>query len=142
MGKIQPKTLRREEGSALIESVLTLPLMLLLLAGIIQFGFLFNAKVAVNSASFEAARQATTSLSPAATAVTVAENYAGGSLPGWKIGERLEVAVSTAGGVGDSVTVRVSYQVPLFFEHLLPITTTGGVMKVSGWSTMYIEERP
>lgn len=138
----EAKTITTERGSALIESVLTLPLILLLLAGIIQFGFLFNAKVAVNSASFEAARQATASLSPAVTAVRVAENYAGGSLPGWKIGERLEVVVSTAGGVGDSVTVRVSYQVPLFFEHLLPLTTTGGVLKVSGWSTMYIEERP
>ena len=47
-----------EYGNVMLELALIMPLFLLLLSGIVQFGFILNAKVAVNSASYEASRAA------------------------------------------------------------------------------------
>ena len=43
-----------EKGNVFIELALVMPILILLIAGIVQFGFLLNAKIAVNSASYEA----------------------------------------------------------------------------------------
>ena len=57
---IRPKVKNQsgQYGSVMLELALIMPLFLLLLSGIVQFGFILNAKVAVNSASYEASRAA------------------------------------------------------------------------------------
>jgi Flp pilus assembly protein TadG len=47
---------RGEEGQSLVEFALVLPLLLLLLLGIIQFGAVFNALITINAAAREGAR--------------------------------------------------------------------------------------
>src|SRR5665647_3856397 len=56
--------LKKDCGSALLEFALIAPILFLLFAGIVQFGFIINAKVVVNSASYEGARAATMSDDP------------------------------------------------------------------------------
>ncbi|MEK6720548.1 MAG: TadE/TadG family type IV pilus assembly protein [Chloroflexota bacterium] len=48
---------RRERGQGLVEFALVLTPMMLILLGIIQFGFIFNAYVTLTNASREAARE-------------------------------------------------------------------------------------
>ena len=111
-----------EKGSALIEFALIMPILLLILAGIIQFGFLLNAKIAVNSASYEAARSATLSDNPEADATRAAESYASASLPGWSFGDRLKIEFISSGYLpGDRIQINLFYEVPLFFSELLSI---------------------
>ena len=47
-----------EKGQSLVEFALLLPILLLLLLGIIQFGIIFNGQITVTSAAREGARLA------------------------------------------------------------------------------------
>lgn len=49
---------KNEKGQALVEMALVLPLLIILILGIIQFGIIFNNQVAVASAAREGARAA------------------------------------------------------------------------------------
>jgi len=135
--------IQSENGSVLVEFALIMPVLILILAGIIQFGFLLNAKIAVNSASYEAARAATLSDNPEADAINAVSAYAAASLPGWDLQEQLSIEINTTGNSpGDSVQINVFYDVPLFFSKILPISESGSSsFKVSGSSVMQIEEK-
>lgn len=138
------KRLGEQRGSMLLEAALVTPLMIMILAGIIQFGFILNAKVAVNAASYEAARAATLSRDPRKKAYEAAADYASSTLPGWSFDERLLVDVDLSGNDPyDLVGVSVSYYVPLFFGKVLPISsgTPSGSFRVTGTSVMRIEEK-
>lgn len=50
--------IKDQRGQALVEMALVLPLLLLLVLGIIQFGFIFMSQLAVNNATREGARYA------------------------------------------------------------------------------------
>ncbi|MCL6087114.1 MAG: pilus assembly protein, partial [Actinobacteria bacterium] len=113
--------LRGNKGSALLEFALIAPILFLLFAGIIQFGFIMNAKIVVNSASYEGARAATLSDEPEESAATAVLNYASSAMPGWDFSERLKIETSTTGNnPGDNVIVKVTYYVPNFFNKLIP----------------------
>ncbi len=47
---------RKEDGQGLVEFALVLPILMIILLGIIEFGFMFNAKITLNSAAREGAR--------------------------------------------------------------------------------------
>ena len=134
---------KSENGNVLVEFALIMPVLLLIIAGIIQFGFILNAKVAVNSASYEAARTATLSGDPEVDAINAVVNYAASSLSGWDINERLGVEVDLSGNdPGDIVRVNVSYNVPVFFSSIISSSgIEGEFFKVVGTSTMQIEEK-
>ena len=128
-------------GSALLEFALIAPVLLMLLAGIIQFGFILNAKVVVNSASYEGARAATMSNEPESSAAEAVLNYATSSMPGWNYKDRLNIETNTSGhNPGDEVTVKVIYQVPNFFNKIIPFFNSDKI-NVIGESTMQIEEK-
>lgn len=50
------KLFKNEEGQSLVEFALVLPILMLILLGIIEFGWLFNAKITMTSAAREGAR--------------------------------------------------------------------------------------
>jgi len=85
---------RHTQGQALVEFALVLPIALLILLGIIQFGFLFSSQIGVINAVRETARFGSTSpLSDVATAstnganvCTYLENTAMTRVPGYSIG--------------------------------------------------------
>jgi len=133
--------LRNNGGSALLEFALIAPLLFLLFAGIIQFGFIMNAKVVVNSASYEGVRAATLSDEPEESARAAVLNYASSSMPGWDFNNRLEIETNAEGNnPGDDVVVKVTYYVPNFFNKLIPITGDERV-SVTSESVMQIEEK-
>jgi Flp pilus assembly pilin Flp len=53
-----PMPQRREDGAAAVEFALLLPLLVLLLFGIIEFGFAFSTRIQATNAAREAARLA------------------------------------------------------------------------------------
>jgi Flp pilus assembly protein TadG len=59
MNHSYPRT-RRERGAALVEFALTLPLLLVVIAGIVDFAFLFQRYEVVTNAAREGARLAST----------------------------------------------------------------------------------
>lgn len=50
------KSLKKEEGQALVEFALILPILLLLIIAVIDFGWLFMARIRVTNAAREAVR--------------------------------------------------------------------------------------
>jgi len=133
----------QEKGSVFIELAIVLPILILIIAGIIQFGFLLNAKIAVNSASYEAARIATLSDNPEKHAVNVLLAYASSTMPGWNFDERLSLKLDISGTKpGDIVNVEITYLIPVFFSKIAPFSTfEDGYAKVVGSSVMRIEEK-
>ncbi len=136
---------KNEKGSATVENIIWLPLMMLVFASIIQFGLIFNAKSAVEGASFEAARQATLSSQPNTTAEEVVYSFASGVLPGWEQGGRVNLSIETLEGVdpGSPVKVDVFYKVPVFFSGILrELEGSPGIYTVKGSAEMRMEEKP
>jgi hypothetical protein len=53
---ISIKSLRNEKGQSLVEFAILLPILLLLLMGILEFGIILNSYLTINNASREGAR--------------------------------------------------------------------------------------
>ena len=135
------KKIKLKKGSSLIEFAVIAPILLMLIAGIIQFGFIINAKIAVNAACFEGARAAILSENPEEDAKKAIYYYANSSLPGWSFNERLKVNIDIDGyNPGDNILVKVNYEVPVFFQNLLPIGDNN-FFAVESESYMRIEEK-
>jgi hypothetical protein len=112
-------TLAREEsGAALIETIIVLPVMIVFLVGILEFGMLLFAKLQVETGLRDAARylarcqpgfgcsQAT------ARNIAVFGNIAGtgtARVEGWGIGD---VTISAAAGLGLPVRVSTDFDYP------------------------------
>ena len=116
----------RERGAAAVEFALVLPVLLLLLVGIIEFGRLYNAQIVITNAAREAARTMAIT-EDAAAATAAAEAVAGGYT--------VNVAPGTC--VSDAqVTSTVTSQVGLLTGTWLgfgPVDLTGiGAMRCGG----------
>lgn len=117
-----------ERGAAAVEFALILPVLVLLLFGIIEFGRGYNAKVEITGAAREGARVlALDSGDPAATVAAAAPNLDAGSLQ-----------VTTSGSpcvTGTQASVTVSYpfeyNIPLFGSNTVTLSSTG-VMRCDG----------
>ncbi|MDW7673926.1 MAG: TadE/TadG family type IV pilus assembly protein [Bacillota bacterium] len=102
---------KKEGGQALAELALILPILLMILFGIIEFGRVFNAYLAVNHASREGARLGIVG----ATDIEITENVknAAGTLNQ----DYLTVTISpstTYRERGASIVVTVDYDIPLY----------------------------
>lgn len=56
MNKLPRKKHKRENGQSLVETALTLPIFILVLCGILDFGWLYTNQLMLNNCSREAAR--------------------------------------------------------------------------------------
>lgn len=94
-------------GQALVEFALVLPLALLILMGIIQFGFLFSSQIGVINAVREAARYGSTSPVNDASGAT----SAGGNVCSYLLGPTSPNAMSRvpAYSIGNVVTGGATY---------------------------------
>lgn len=71
---VKKRFMKKEEGQSLVEFALILPIMLLLIVAVIDFGWYFYAKINFNNASRESARML--AVNPdTSVAITAAENY-------------------------------------------------------------------
>lgn len=136
------KKLKDEKGQAVVELAVTLPLLLLILCGIIDFGWLFYNKLAIGNYTREAARYAITAGS-GETASTLTAKI------------RTKVKKMATLYPSDSISVEVQFSAPSNIEEgdvtvevtglvssLTPITrtiATDGKVKVSSAVTMRME---
>lgn len=131
-----------DKGTALIEFALVVPLLLMLLFGIIEFGMMVYNQQVITNASREAARAGIVSASPRKTPseiTSIADNYCNGRLvtfgeantPGCDIhpiremedGTEVEITTGDA-EFGDKLKITVSYNysfllMPSFMSDLI-----------------------
>jgi Flp pilus assembly pilin Flp len=103
---------RDQDGAAAVEFALLLPLLVLLLFGLIQFGLAFNTKIQATNAAREGARMAVVGI----------DNWAdvGGGLPFWQavqqnagVGDIDNCVLNTTNVVGGTLTVTFDYPLDL-----------------------------
>lgn len=115
---------RREEGQAAFEFILILPLFILFLLLLIDFGILMYEYVSVSNAAREGARYGSVNCGADCT-VTLIQNRTAERSSG-VIGDPLEVTVTWPLGVsrGDPVAVRVDHTYSfLFFPASVPVVS-------------------
>lgn len=120
---------KREHGQGMVEAALTIPLFLVILCGIIDFGWIFSNQLMLSNSSREAARYAVVN-SGAADFTAVVTQKAKDAVV---IGDPLEVTVTVTVS-GSDVTVLVEKTVPVF----TPIVSifTGHQVALKSSSTM------
>lgn len=104
MGSKYRTLIEREPGQALVEMALILPVLLILLMGIVQFGIIFSGQIAVASAAREGARIAAVGADDGKIAMVVQD-----ALEGSVFLENINTEVLPAGVrvFGQRVTVQV-----------------------------------
>jgi Flp pilus assembly protein TadG len=105
-----------DQGSAAVEFALVLPVLLLILFGIIDFGRMLNARIVLTQAAHEGARTAAVTGDPDAAAATIAKVM--GSMAS---GMGTPTIVGCDDPLGDA-TVTVTYQ----FDFATPLSLVGG----------------
>ncbi|SDC72171.1 MULTISPECIES: TadE/TadG family type IV pilus assembly protein [unclassified Candidatus Frackibacter] len=104
--------LRQKRGQALVELALVLPVILLILFGIVEFGRVFHAYLVITNAAREGAREGAISNSDSQIQSTV-ETAVDPSLDLNNL--NIKISPSQANrSRGDSVKVEVKYNVDLF----------------------------
>lgn len=125
LGKI-----RNQKGQALVEMALVLPILLMLVFGIIEFGRIFNAYIIVSNASREGARYAAV----------------GRSLT--DIETDIDNLTSTLGTVtidvtptddGESVKVTVTHPLPLITPIIGPMVSGSNHLDIESSTVMRVE---
>lgn len=136
---------RDEQGQALVEFALVLPVILLLLFGLIEVGRAYNYWVDQTHLANEAARFASVDHRPD-SAQTITQYVRGqGTTPELRDGtnhvtSRLRVCINTSGVVGDPLTVRATstfHWIPLLND-VTDIVSTN----IVGTATMRVEKAP
>jgi Flp pilus assembly protein TadG len=134
------KSFREEHGAVAVEFALILPVLLLLLLGIAEFGRAYNAQISLTHAARESVR-ALAITNDASAAVTRARDAAPSLLPALSAGN---VAVSFADsaaphasrsscGAGRDAIITISYPLQSLTGIAGPFNLTGrGVMRCAG----------
>ena len=133
-----------EKGQAMVEFALILPLLILLLCGIIDFGWIFGNQLVLNNAGRDTARYMAINYDTGAndatndaTAVTIFKNRLGAS----SLLNNASLAVnSTLVGSGNTanVTVTATYPLPLLTPLLSTILNTTTI-EIDTTTTMRLE---
>lgn len=122
-------------GQALVELAVVMPVVLLVLLAILEFGLMFYAYLTVAHAAREGAR---TGIVPGATDADIRQRVyeAASELPQ----ERVSVSISPPQGAryaGDPLTVQVSYRYPVLIPLLAAVL--GSEVDLTGVYSMRIE---
>jgi Flp pilus assembly pilin Flp len=128
--------LKREEGAAAVEFALLLPLLLILLFGIIEFGLILYFQGVVASASREGARHGIVVSRPTDVKGWT-EGYCLGFLPSPGCTATADYG---SGSPGTPLTVTVEYDYSyIVLANLIPGLTDNGKIHLTGATTMYYE---
>jgi Flp pilus assembly protein TadG len=122
-----------ESGQALVEFAIVLPLLLLILFGIFDFGRIILDSFIINEAARDAARYASAGASDSAVVQVVNQDCA--LLDTSKLGVTI-VPAAAARVSGGTVTVTVTY--PVSFDPFLSFLTSGP-FNLTGQTTMRVE---
>lgn len=117
----------RDRGAAAVEFALMLPLLLLIVFGLIDFGRALNAQITITQAAREGARLDALGQSNSAVVSRTQTAATGLSLPASDVTESL-VCVQDAGATADAKVV-VTYQ----FSFVTPVGAIAGLFGGSGF---------
>jgi Flp pilus assembly protein TadG len=120
-----PASALSERGAELVEFAIVLPLMLLIVMGIVDFGFMFQRYVVLTNAAMEGARVAVLPGYQRADVLARVQAYAlDGGIPGTVTPDVVDVSLPAPTGTwpGKEVTVTHDYG----FNYLGPITALFG----------------
>ena len=123
---------KNEEGQALVEFALVIPLFMMLLLGILQFGIIFNNYITLTDAARAGSRVAAVSRldsCPTCVAKTAVEDAVSGIDK-----SKLVVDVNAPAGWTPGAQVAVTAKYPYTIDIL-------GKVVASGWLTTEIKER-
>jgi Flp pilus assembly protein TadG len=154
-----PRTTTREQGQATVEFAIVLPLVLLLIAGVIEFGKAFNYWLSLNHLANEGARWAAVNkLPPANSSPTTAEikDYLLTQVAGQELHDdlsvsgRIKLCRDSDAGIGDEAQVRVQtpYSFPIvsgtanLAAGLFGGSSSFGDITLTGTSTVRLEQVP
>lgn len=133
-----PKRNKSERGAVLIEFALLLPLFLLLLMGMVEFGLLFYNKQVVTNSSREGARAGIAHISES-DIVSVVESYCNNRLITFASAPSITTTVDgELGAFGTPLTVTVNYDYTFVVPELIGLGTT---LRLNA-ETMMRMERP
>jgi Flp pilus assembly protein TadG len=125
MRRAATKLRRNDAGQALVEFALIMPLLMLLLIGIVEFGRGWNLHQVVTDAAREGARKAAV-FNPAVTLDTVTNTIKSGiATAGYDPASATITAPGWDGASGEPVTVNVSLPYRFVFFGALMKWTTG-----------------
>jgi|LGVF01.2.fsa_nt_gb Flp pilus assembly protein TadG len=99
---------KSEKGQSLVEFALLIPLLILILMAIIEFGFMFNAYITISNASREGARLGSLGGSDAAVTERVAD-----TTDHLNQGDMTVTVTPALRSRGDMITVEVNYDYQL-----------------------------
>ncbi|MCU1440627.1 MAG: TadE family protein [Rhodoglobus sp.] len=120
-----------ERGAAVVEFALILPILIVLILGLIEFGRIFNVQISITNAAREAARTMAIENDPA-LARADAINAAPSVNPALAAGN---ITITPADcDAGQTVTVTIAYDVTLLSGYFVPIIGLEGrgVMRCGG----------
>lgn len=126
-------TLQNQRGTSAVEFAIVLPLLVVFIFGIIEFGLLFYNKAMVTNASREAARTGIVYRDPPVTVVemqSVVDSYCAGRLVSFGSGSSPTTTVPSGqcANHGDDLVVSVTYKYDfLLIPDFLAAFFTGGM---------------
>jgi Flp pilus assembly protein TadG len=118
-----PKPRKAELGAAAVEFALILPLLVMLVFGVIEFGRGYNAKIELTGAVREGARELALGKTPAQAQTTVRD--AAPSLSGITFSSIGTCASGADGTARITAHYTVSYSIPFVHSGSWPISVTG-----------------
>jgi Flp pilus assembly protein TadG len=155
---------RGESGQALLELALVAPILILILAGLVQFALIFERQIGIENATREAARRTATYAAPDVATAQLNANWGrdrliallGNTQSHEASRDTIEVCVYTpaapddidvAGNPQAMVRIRESYRHPLFLPIIDLIVdpidgVTDGALKITTSSTFRVEQSP
>jgi len=118
------RSVAQESGSQLVETALVLPIFLVVISAIAQYGLIFASYITLRHASAVGARQAIITVSNNTNLIASAAKGAVGPLLDSNL---VGVTVTTNATVNGSVatTVRLSYPISLIIPYVVPPFTGG-----------------
>jgi len=144
------KTFRSERGAAIIETAITLPLVLLVCVGIFEFGRAYQTWQVMTNAAREGARVAVLPNPTAGAADARVRDYLkmGGLKSDPSVGVAVTPVTVSLGAAGNASASTVTVTYPFSFMVLQPVaklvvgtTTTGNAITLTAAATMRNESQ-
>lgn len=127
------RRLRSARGAELIELALILPLLLLLIGGVVDFAFMFQAFEVINNAAREGARmRVLPGYNNADAASRVAAYVSAAGLPATPT--TTVTAVTLAAGTGGGASTSTGFEVTVTYVH--QFTMLGPLLSLAGGGTI------
>lgn len=125
------KKMKGQRGASAIEFAIILPVLVVILIGIMEFGYVMFAKAVITNASREGARRGIVFSDPRpgdAEIIQAVSNYCSNLIPSATVTTQVARAGNAA---GDPLTVRVNYLHNFWVLHNLPFGIAGPISLIA-----------